>query len=81
MFTNTSSIHPTKKRFINFLKRLNPENFIITHTIDDYIGDLINSFEPAKRDGHNSISTKIMKIAKGIIYSTLPKLINNSIYI
>ena len=29
------NITPTKKRFMNFLKRLNPENFIITHTIDD----------------------------------------------
>ena len=73
------NITPTKKRFTNFLKRLNPENFIITYAIPDKIGDLINSFEPSKSVGRNSISTKIMKIANGIIYSTLSKLVNNSI--
>ena len=62
-----------------FLKKSNPENFIITHTTADEIGDLISSFESIKRVGHYRTCTKIMNIVKGIISSTLSQLINNSI--
>ena len=61
-------ISPASKRFTDFLKRPNPENFIITNTTTtDEIGDLINSFESSKSVGPYGIPTKIMTIAKGII--------------
>ena len=58
---------PYQKRFTDFLKRLNPENFVINHTTADEIDDLINSFP--KSVSPHSIPNKIMKIAKGIISS------------
>ena len=72
-------IPPTKKSFIDYLKKTNPENFIIAPTTPEEIGDLVHNLKSSKNFAPYSIPTKIMKISKEIISLPLSHLINDSI--
>ena len=60
-------IPPSKKNFIDYLKKPNSENFFKAPTTSDEISDLINSLKSKKSIGPYSIPTKIMKISKEVI--------------
>ena len=61
------NIPPTKKNFIDYLKKPNHGNFMMALTTSDEISDLIHNLKSSKSVDPYSIPTKIMKISKEII--------------